>query len=90
MSALDDEREALADLIAEERDKWPRRADDMDSEELAATILAAGFRRQGPITDAQVEAATEARDLYESDDSLSAWDNRLAETRAALEAARGT
>lgn len=35
-----DVREALADLIAEERDKYPRRADDMDSEELTAAILA--------------------------------------------------
>lgn len=46
-------REALADLIAEERDKYPRRADDMDSEELAAAILSAfpGIREtiEGPV-----------------------------------------
>lgn len=42
---VNSEREALADLIAEERDKWPRVSDDMDSEELADVILAAGFRR---------------------------------------------
>lgn len=29
----------LADLIAEERDKWPRVSDDMDSEDLADAIL---------------------------------------------------
>lgn len=40
-------REALANLIAEERDKYPRRADDMDSEELADAILSAfpGIRK---------------------------------------------
>lgn len=43
--ARDDEREALTDLIAGERDKYPRRADDMDSEDLADVILAAGYRK---------------------------------------------
>lgn len=42
--------ETLADLIAAERDKYPRKADDMDSEELAGIIIAAGFRR--PVMDA--------------------------------------
>lgn len=40
MSIQDEARaEALADFIATERDKYPRRADDMDSEELAQKII---------------------------------------------------
>lgn len=39
------------------------------------------------VTEAQVAAAVSARDQYVSDESESAWDNRVAETRAALEAA---
>lgn len=41
------EVEALTKVIAEARDEHPRRADDMDSGELAEVILAAGWRRTG-------------------------------------------
>lgn len=52
------------------------------------SVWAAGFRRSQPVTDAEVEAAVEARDQFCDDENASAWDNRVAETRAALEAAR--
>jgi hypothetical protein len=66
MSA-DDERAALAQVIANSlwamqsgytpTEAWEIPTPNGGDDALAADILAAGFRRQGPITDAQVEAA---------------------------------
>ena len=39
------ERECLVSLLMDARDKYPRDSRDIDSEELADVILAAGFRR---------------------------------------------
>jgi hypothetical protein len=103
----DDEREALARIMHADDVKHRRAHDDYDfwlaNEELsgcyydnAAAVLAAGFRRQGPVTDAQVEAAALA---YAGDDmSPEEWEwvktrpevvqPFLDGMRAALEAAR--
>lgn len=53
-----DDTEALADLIADARDQYPRLADDMDSGELAETILASSWLAARDA--AVVERATEA------------------------------
>lgn len=39
------EFEALADLLAEKRDEWPRLVNDMASEDLADEIFKAGYRK---------------------------------------------
>lgn len=72
----DDEREALAAICREYA--YRPVGQEVDA------ILAAGFRRQGPITDAQVQAAR---------DSLYRQGNRypsMEDMRAALEAAEAT
>lgn len=105
----DDEREALEEWSFEHRPILSMRDGSIASckcmdrvfitgqedwdQHIADAILASGFRRQGPVTDAQVEAA--ARVFYESQTGSAdgfngslyryAWE-RMA--RAALEAAR--
>ena len=53
-----DEREALYELWSRHGSSYE--SDSSEGYELADAILAAGFRRQGPITDTQVEAAAQA------------------------------
>lgn len=75
----DDEREALARILP----AWDRNGYLVWEEclDIADAILAAGFRRQGPISDAQVEAALSAYAVHAELASSHAM-------RAALEAAR--
>jgi hypothetical protein len=81
--STDDEREALVEILVERSNGGylapvhPRQAD---------AILAAGFRRQGPISDAMVLAAVDAfmRSQSESEDGPSLVHKNIA---AALEAA---
>jgi FAD/FMN-containing dehydrogenase len=106
MTAIEDEREALARVIHADDVNHERAHQDfwlMNEETVgwyfdnADAVLAAGFRRQGPITDAQVEAA--ARRMYLSVMSYGgrpSWSKTTGqvrnqyreEARAALEAAR--
>jgi len=79
----DDEREALANLIPL---GFTERDGVRDVYEAADRILAAGFRRQGPITDAQVEAAARAIQAFEGNPKY--WRDFEQHARAALEAAR--
>jgi hypothetical protein len=77
----DDEREALARVIEEGwgNPTWDGVTLRPIDRQIADAVLAAGFRRQGPITDAQITAA------------LVGWEGqptRVDAMRAALEAAR--
>jgi hypothetical protein len=101
MSA-DDEREALAQVIANSlwamqsgytpTEAWEIPTPNGGDDALAADILAAGFRRQGPITDAQADAANQAWHDYVWADAPPLSRRDLGITRqawkAALEAAR--
>lgn len=87
-SPTDDEREALAQIVRVRLDRY-NMADFMEGpmhlpRGIADEALSAGFRRQGPITDEQVQAAR---------DSLYRQGNRypsMEDMRAALEAAEAT
>lgn len=96
MTALDDESEALASLIwttsfqfSNPRGVQATRWEDVSisaarqsARYIAEAVQAAGFRRQGPITDAQVEIAM--RHLWRGGaDGIT-----VVAMRAALEAAR--
>jgi hypothetical protein len=93
MTAIENEREALAQVIADSfyamqagyqpTEAWEMPEPSAGDMQLAHDILAAGFRRQGPITDAQVEAAAESLWRHDTVDDV-----RLAYARAALKAAR--
>lgn len=76
-----DEREALIAWIDAWYDRTAGPGESWVTSDLADAFIAAGFRRQGPITDAQIEAAR-----------LSLWVNcgnlPASVVRAALEAAR--
>ena len=85
----DDEREALAGIAREAWAHYQAIQDDPEfggdfEDVLAYRLGLAGFRRQGPITDAQYIAA---RDAYE--DASSGHVVTEVAMRAALEAARG-
>jgi hypothetical protein len=78
MTATDDEREALATVLASAYNASPYRDAHLRG---ADAILAAGYHRQEPITDAQVEAAL---GVWLHNEGLTDHDDM----RAALEAAR--
>ena len=81
MTSVDDDREALKKVWVSYTHTTPEEANEWwwrDAVGLADAILAAGFRRQPPITDAQVEAA----------ESALGWNVGATNMRAALEAAR--
>ncbi|WP_137843841.1 hypothetical protein [Microbacterium sp. 2FI] len=78
-SPTDEDRAALIHLLF---DQVPEDWDENDIGILTDEILAAGFRRQAPITDAQVSAACEA--FWAHPDIMGGAPS----TRAALEAAR--
>lgn len=100
-SATDDEREALARIVVTERIKARGLGDLMEPrpdeiEEFggptADAILAAGFRRQGPITDEMVDAGAWAildrnMDTADRAPSKDTYDDAASDARAALEAA---
>lgn len=84
----DDEREALADLIESVGVYIPgsHGHDYVNPGKAADAILAAGFRRQGTITDEVVEKAYRA--YLDANRVPERFEHYLAKMRAALEAAR--
>lgn len=91
-SAPADELEALAKIISNsvmEDFAGSRNEADREGAHVARDVIAAGFRRQGPITDAMVEAAEAAAFQFpDSPEYPTFKDWRMARMRAALEAAR--
>lgn len=83
----DDEREALAEILYPFFVRGDGLHDVVIAEQALDAILAAGFRRQGPITDAQVEAAWRAGAAVLGDYEPPGGRD-LRAMRAALEAAR--
>jgi hypothetical protein len=95
MTVLDDERKALAVLLDEQFGnwQWDSLAHGMTAGRyVAPMVLAAGFRRQGPITDAQVKALGDTLILrfhqFIHEDAPRDAIDQIA--RVALESARGT
>lgn len=95
---IDDEREALAWVIERGwgNPTWDGKTLRPIDRQIADAVLAAGFRRQGPVTDAKVEAAAIAlhERIYPNFDwattGATTQQNYRGDARVALEAARAT